>query len=343
MLPDNISRILLVHQNWLGDALFSTPAVRAIRKRYPSAHISCLSSPRAADVWRHNAHVNEVLTVGDRKGLLSPEGGFGLWRRMAKGRYDLVIFFRRSRSRAFLAKLARIPALAGYAASGKRSDLTHAVPLPAKTLHRIDHFLGLTQGLGIAPDGREPEYHTTKDEELSLRKILSAEGVGESEPYAVVHAGGNWKLKRWGQEAFAEWIRSYLASESGFVVLCGSADEAALTAKIRKEAASDRVIDLCQRTSMAQLAALLKGARFLLSNDSGPIHLAAAQGTRILGLYGPTDPAITGPVSSAPIRILRKDVGCDVPCYFRDCDHRVCMDLLTSAEVLSAARELTTR
>ena len=84
----------------------------------------------------------------------------------------------------------------------------------------------------------------------------------------------------------------------------------------------------------------MKRARFILSNDSGPIHVAASQRTRILGLYGPTSPKETGPVSKGPVRLLWLDVGCTVPCYFRSCDARACMDLLTPEEVLERAEEL---
>jgi len=99
------------------------------------------------------------------------------------------------------------------------------------------------------------------------------------------------------------------------------------------------VVSLCGKTTLDVLARLLKGAEFLLSNDSGPIHLAASQKTKLIGLFGPTSPVLTGPVSDAPMSILWKDVGCEVPCYYRSCNYRVCMELVTPQEVFQKSME----
>ena len=174
----------------------------------------------------------------------------------------------------------------------------------------------------------------------SLEAKLAQNGFARGARYAVVHAGGNWTLKRWPVLHFAQTIRFFL-KEFGFpVVLCGTASEEGIASEIRSHFPEGGVISLCGKTSLDELALLLKNAEFLLSNDSGPLHLAATQKTKILGLFGPTLPELTGPVSLGPVRVLRKDVGCEVPCYYRDCNYRVCMDWLDPQEVLDAAKEL---
>ena len=126
----------------------------------------------------------------------------------------------------------------------------------------------------------------------------------------------------------------------GKVILCGSASEEKIAREIISRVSSPELVSLCGKTSLDTLALLLKTAQLLVSNDSGPIHLAASQGTRIVGLFGPTSAEQTGPVSDAPIKILQKDVGCRVPCYYRACDYRVCMDLLSPEEVFLETQKI---
>lgn len=333
-------RILIVNQNWMGDVLFSTPAIRAVRKSFPQSFISCLVPERAADVLRHNPHLNEVLTYDERVSLVRPFKIAGLWRKMKRRRFDSVIFFHRSRSKAFLAFLAGIPERIGFARCGHRRFLTEAVPYPAQEPHKTDLFLHLVQAVGVRSDGREPDFEVTVQEKRSLEKKLMNEGLAPNDTYAVLHAGGNWPLKRWPIEHFIRWTGWFLEQTRWKLVICGTASEEGLAREILSRAPGGNVVSLCGKTTLGELAALMMRAKFLISNDSGPIHVAASQGTRILGLYGPTSTALTGPVSAAKMKILQNDVGCEVPCYFRTCDHRVCMELLSPEQVFEHTLEL---
>ena len=333
------NKILLVQQNWLGDVLFATPAIRAVRKKYPAAHIACLVPPRVEAVLKHNPQINEVIVCDDRASFFSPV----FWKTALKlraAKFDTAIFFHRSKTRAWLAWFGGIGERWGYASAGRRHLLTRAVVPPPGSPHKIDFFLHLVEALGISPDGRHMEFAPASEAATSLEKKLLGAGVSGGEPYAVVHAGGNWKLKRWPSEYFCQWIYFYLGQYGGKVVLCGTGDEKGIAAKIAARFPAGGVVSLCGQTSLDELALLLKGARLLLSNDSGPIHLAASQRTKIVGLFGPTSAAQTGPVSEAPMRILSKDVGCRVPCYFSSCDYRVCMETLLPHEVFAETRVL---
>lgn len=335
------SRILIVNQNWLGDVLFSTPAIRAVRRRYPKAFIACLAPRRAAEALSHNPHLDEVIVYDERAALLTLFEPTRVLLALLRRRFDTALLFHRSRSKAFLTLLAGIPHRIGYARAGRGWLLTQAVPPALVPVHKIDHFLALVEKAGIPGAGREPEVHVTREEEMSLAKLLAEAGLAAGVPYAVVHAGGNWDLKRWPADYFIHWSRLFLEKNKGWkVVLCGASSEKALVERILEGCRDGGVVSLCGRTSFGQLAALMKQARFVLSNDSGPIHVAASQGTPILGLYGPTSPRETGPVSKGPVRLLWQDVGCTVPCYFRSCQGRACMELLTPEEVLERAEEL---
>ncbi len=333
-------RILIVNQNWMGDVLFSTPAIRALRKNFPQSFISCLVPERAADVLRHNPHLNEVLTYDERASLISFFKPARLWRLIVARRFDTVLFFHRSRSKAFIAMLAGIPERIGFASPGRRRFLTQPVPKPAQGLHKTDVFLNLVQAAGVRPAGREPDFEVTAEEKRSLDKKLMNEGLAPSEAFAVLHAGGNWFLKRWPIEYFVRWTGAFLKETGWKVVVCGTASEEKLAQDILAQYPGGKVVSLCGKTTLGELGALMIRAKFLISNDSGPIHVAASQGTKILGLYGPTSEVLTGPISTSKVKILRKEVGCEVPCYFKDCNHRVCMELLSPEEVCVHTREL---
>lgn len=332
-------RFLVVNVNWLGDALFSTPALRALRRKYPDAHIACLLPPRAAAVLKNNPNVNEIIEADDRVNLLRPFSFFKMLNRLRRGHFDIAIFFHGSSTKAWMAALAGIPERIGYATKKSRR-LTRACPPPGKRLHKTDFFLNLLAFIGVPSAGREPDFVVTPEAERSSKALLIARGIGSSEPYVVAHAGGNWELKRWPVAHFARWAAAMKEAFPHRLVFCGSASERALSEEILKTLPAGSAVSLCGETSLEVLAALLKNAACLVSNDSGPIHLAASQKTPLLGLFGPTSAEETGPLSAGKTLLFSKDVGCEVPCYFSSCDTRVCMEWLTPEEVFEKTAEL---
>jgi heptosyltransferase-2 len=256
-------------------------------------------------------------------------------------RFDAAVFFSRSDTRAFLAALAGIRRRHGFKPPYGNRFLTHGYDAPASPLHRTDEFLYLCRQMGVPPDGRWPEFTPAHEAEAAALRLLSELGLPQGKPYAAVHAGGNWLLKRWPAERFAEWAGQFREATSNAVelVFIGSRGEEALVERIRSMAGARGLLSVCGRTDLDMLAWLLRGAKFLLSNDSGPIHLAASQGTPIVGVFGPTLPERTGPLGRAFVRIARRDPGCEIPCYFRECSDRVCMEAVTAEEVLGMTLE----
>ncbi len=328
-------KILVVNVNWLGDVLFSTPALRALRKHHPKDYIACLVPPRCVAALKNNPYLDEVITADDRDSFFSFFGSLKTILSLRRKRFDTAFFLHRSISKRLMAFFAGIPVRKGFETAGRKNFLlTHAAPLGSQDIHRTDFFLRVLSAHGIASGGRAPDFFPAKEAVKELEALCAETGFDVSSDYVVVHPGGNWDLKRWPVANFAEWIRLFLEKHpSRKVVLCGTAPENDLAEKICESARSERLVSLCGRTSLDALALLIKKARFLLSNDSGPIHLAASQKTPIAGLYGPTSARLTGPLSEGRVLILSKDVGCQVPCYFRTCDTRVCLDWMTPAEV----------
>ncbi len=331
-----MNRILIVQQNWLGDALFATPAVRAVRRRYKDAHIACLGPERVKTVWTRNPHVNEVIVYDDRAPVFSPS----FWKtvlELRKKNFDAAIFFHGSATKARLVRWAGIRERWGY---GEHAPLTRRAPYPETKPHKVDYFLGLVDALGMPPDGRLMEFHPSDAAPGELKELFESRGLSMDEPYAVVHAGGNWDMKRWPSDYFSQWVYLFLRGGHGKVILCGTDSEQRTALEIARRFSPSEVISLCGKTSLDALALMLKNARLLLSNDSGPIHLAASQGTPIVGVYGPTSAAETGPVTAGPLKIVAKNVGCRVPCYYRSCNYRVCLDLVLPQEVWQESRKI---
>ena len=335
-------RILIVNVNWVGDVLLSTPAIRALRKKYPQAFIACLVPSRCRAILLHNPHLNEVLTFDENRSLPAFFGNLALPAVLRQRRFDTAILFHRSKTKAWWMRLAGIRERLGFDGGFRRHWLTKVCPRPTAPLHRADIFIRLVEYFGVPADGRTPDFVPDRGAETALRRLFETHGLDWEKPYVTVHAGGNWALKRWPADYFVEWIRLFLKQKPWRVILCGTDSEKPLCEDIRSHFPPEAVVSLCGETSLDTLALLLGRAEMLLSNDSGPIHLAASQRTKILGLFGPTDPDQTGPISEVRSILLRRDVGCKVPCYFRSCNARFCMEWLKPEEVMEEARKLMT-
>ena len=121
--------------------------------------------------------------------------------------------------------------------------------------------------------------------------------------------------------------------------MCGSSSEAELGRAIERAAPDGAAVSFCGATGFGGLVGMLAASKLLISNDSGPLHVAAALGTPVVGLYGPTLESLTGPVGSGTVRTLRKDFGCELPCFFGRCANRVCLDRLSADDVMAAAED----
>ncbi len=333
-------RILIVNVNWLGDVLFSTPAIRAVRKKFPESFIACLVPLRCESILKNNPYLDEVIVVEDKMPFYSLWKYLRIVSELKKRRFDTAIFFHRSKTKVLWARMAGIRERAGYEGPGRRWLLTRPCPSPEKALHKTDYFLRLLEFLDVPPDGRTPDFIVPRESQSEFEALLKNHGIPTGAPYAVMHAGGNWELKRWPASYFVEWAKLFLKKFPWKIILCGTFSEEALSIKITSNFKNGEVVSFCGKTSVDTLALLLRNAQIFLSNDSGPIHLAASQGTKIIGLFGPTSPDLTGPIPRGPASVLRKDVGCETPCYYRSCDYHVCMEWLKPEEVFEETTKL---
>jgi lipopolysaccharide heptosyltransferase II len=335
---------LIVGVDWLGDALFMTPVFRALRRRWPDAFLAVSTASRNLPVLARCSYLDEVIPYDEAPFLLSLHTQAGLSAKFRSLNFDTAVFLHRSFTRALAAALAGIPRRAGFKNFKRDWLLTELLDRPKESLHRIDQYLSILQNMGVPVVGREPELTLLEEDRAEWMRAAARSGwdltgSDERRQYVALHPGGNWDLKRWPIERFADLARR--ASARGWrVAVCGSAHEAHLGQAIEAAAPGGRVVSFCGKTEFGGLAGLLAGARLVISNDSGPLHVAAALGTPAVGLFGPTLPQRTGPVTRSRVKMIHKDFGCELPCTFKACNNRVCLDYLSIDEAARAADEV---
>ncbi len=316
-----------------------TPAIRAIRKKYPNAHLACLAAPRGVALLEGNPHLNEVIPLEERRGVAN---WVWLWR--ARGvlrpkRFDAAYLFHRSFSRTLVAALAGIPVRVGFATWKRGWLLTQSAPMPARdSLHKAEWFLKLLSHVGIESDGMQYDAGILPEDEAFAEKLLSEWKIPPGTRMVALHAGANWKLKCWPAKSFAELADRLFERFSAQPIFIGGQDDRPLIQEIAGHMRSKAVV-AAGATSFRQMGALLKRVKLLISNDSGPLHMGVAVATPVIALFGPTQPELTGPPKGALAVTLFGSIGCPVPCYKLDCSNNLCMQKITVEQILSAAEK----
>jgi lipopolysaccharide heptosyltransferase II len=337
---DNLKRILIVNVNWLGDVLFSTVAIKAIKKRYPDCFLGCVVTPRCKQILEDNPYVDEILTFDERQKHKSLVSKVKFILKLRKKKFDAVVLFHRSFTRLLICYLAGIKRRIGYYRKKGGFLLTDKIELPGKQVHRAEYFTHLVSSLKVEIKERNYEFFVNKNSYNDVKSILSENGLSSNEKIIVLNPGGNWALKRWPVENFAKLADKINEELNMKVVISGANKDIELADKIVSMMKTKALI-LAGRTDLKGLAALFKMADAVVSADSGPMHLAAAVGSPVISIFGPTSPKITGPYSSeGNYLVLQHDVGCIIPCYELTCQDNKCMKAVTYEEVFRSIKKL---
>jgi lipopolysaccharide heptosyltransferase II len=331
-------RILIFELNWLGDILFSFPFLRAIRKAFPDSYITCVVVPRYADLLVHNPWINFVHALSDSNKISSIREKIAFTRMIKNEKYDTCFILKPSSTKAAMAALAGIPNRIGFV--GKKAPLTSVVDMPPN-VHRADQVLSLAGAVGVDKADGTYEYFFGGEDQEKADALLRDIGVGARRIVAI-NPGGNWEPKRWPKENFIGLVKRILNSfEDVEVIITGAGKDIELGRSKIEIVGSDRCYSVAGRTALNELAAIFKRCDLVISADSGPLHLASAVGITTIGLFGPTSPKITGPRGRGKNIVISKDVGCDMPCYVKECNKDAeCMKIITIDEVFSAAEQV---
>jgi heptosyltransferase II len=342
-----IDSLLIRSANWVGDAIMSTPAIRAVRQACPKARITLLAKPWVVPVFTNNPHIDRVMIYdvdGRHKGL---QGLWRLARDLSKARFDGALLLQNAFEAAFLAWLAHIPRRIGYTTDGRSLLLTERIRgwRALKSGHLVDYYLGLCGHGQQFSASRRLELFLSEGEKASARHILADHGVAPSDLLIGFNPGAaHGTAKRWPAERYIALGRRLLADggNDARIVIFGSSGEAGLGQTIA-DAMGPFACNLAGRTTLRQALALIDACRLFITNDSGLMHAAAAVDVPQIALIGPTDPVATAPLSPLS-RLIRHRTACDrAPCLLAHCpiDHR-CMTAVSVDEVVQAAMEMLT-
>ena len=322
-----IERLLVRGPNWVGDVVLSLPALRDLRRAFPAARLEVLARPWVADLYRALPEVDDVRE----------SRGFRPDVEAIRGAFDAAVLLPNSFASALVAWRARVPERWGYSTDGRGALLTRRVRVPGDVRGRSEvyYYRAMLAGLGL-------DVEAPADLSLSCPAAWAARGaelLGDEGPWLGLNPGAFYgSAKRWVPERYAA-VGDLVSRRTGLsVALLGGPAERPLAESI---AAGMRapVRVLCGETTLAELVGVLSRLRLLLTNDSGPMHVAAALGVPVVAVFGPTDWRETAPVSERS-RIVREEVEC-APCKLRECpiDHR-CMRRITADRVVREALDL---
>ena len=330
-----MKRILIINVNWLGDTLFATPLIRALRDAYSDAYIAVFTHPRCREILEGNPSINEIIIYDEQREHRYLLAKFSIISHLKSKRFDAVFILRRSLTRTMLVFLAKIPERIGYVNKKTGLLLTKKIPQPHRDLHRVEYFLGLARAIGLQPKSVNYEFFVSEKDIEKADEILKSEGISEEGDFIAINPGGNWGLKRWPVENFARLGDEIFNRDATKVVLTGAEKDIDLCKTIYSLMENKPVL-LCGKTDLKVLGAIFKKAIWVISNDSGPMHITIGVKTPLIALFGPTSPSITGPYGDGIYKVLQKDVDCPIPCYNLDCKDNRCMKAITVEDVLGA-------
>jgi len=326
-------KILLVRLRLIGDVVFTTPAIRALRRRFPDARISYIVEKSAAPVVRGNPHLDEIIVVSDPHEPGRLRRDLALVRRLRRERYDLAIDFHGGPRSSLLAWASGAPKRIGFEVTGRSWMYTTRVPRPRvlRPRHSVETQWDLLVPLGIAPPNMEDdptEMVLDPVAAASVDRRLAEAGVGPEHAIVVIHVSAGNPFRRWPAESFVDLVVRLASSDRHRrIILTSGPSDATAAAHVAGEArarlaATHRAAVLqCGEFDLAELRALIGRSAVYIGGDSGPLHIAGTTPTPVVGLYGPTLPVRSEPWRPASMIKHAAEAG-PLPC--RPCDQRRC-------------------
>jgi heptosyltransferase-2 len=337
-----VQRLLIRSTNWIGDAVMTTPAVRAIRRNFPDAWISLLAKPWVASVFDHCPHVDEILTY-DANGCHRGFGGtIRLARELRIHRFDAAIFLQNAIEAALIAFLAGIPIRIGFDTDARRLLLTHPVPCTRaiKSIHQTGYYMKMLEGAGLVSGSQALELSVGARDRQQAGQILSTRGITPGRRVIGLNPSATFgPAKQWFPERYADLGDRLVNAHDAAILIFGGPSDRELGRSIVKMMKFPAV-DLSGRTSLGEAMALIDRCDAFVTNDSGLMHVAAALNTPLVAIFGSTNSTTTSPYSDTS-RIVRVPIECS-PCMKPVCPlgHMNCMRQVTVEMVFEAVEGL---
>jgi len=340
-----INRICISRMKFIGDIVLTTPVIHAVRDAYPEAHIAYLGEKEAVSLLRHNPHLDEIISFDFSVPTIIEQPRVGM--KLRKKSFDVFIDFFNNPRTAILARMSGARIRVGKEVKGRGMLYTERILDDGKPKSAIAYHYQYVKPIGVEPKYWKTEIYLTGEEHREARTYLKWQDVDLSRPIVGIHPGATWPAKIWPWENFADLadlIRAKLDSQ--VVVVQGPNDQDLITNITRRSAGQVTVLPLMK---LRQLAAVISCFSTFISNDNGAMHIAAACGTKTIGIFGPGEENIWFPYlppyydATAGHIALRRDVPCH-PCHLDFCnrqgdEYMECMRLLSVGEVLEEVKK----
>jgi heptosyltransferase I len=334
----NSARILLVKPSSLGDIVHAFPVVSAIKAQWPGSHLTWVVKRQWADLVERAEGIDRVWPVDMTVSSWIKEG-----RALRAQRFDVAIDLQGLFRSGILAWLSRAPTRIGFANGREGSPwfYTDRVSVANPDIHAVDRYLSVAAALGASLPGKPRfGFRLLEDDMATVQEICERRGFTVDRPWVAMNIGARWPTKRWPIESFAAVVDQLYEAQRDPVVMIGGSEERAYTKRLRALTKSP-FIDLSGDIPLRCLPALLSKATAIITNDSGPMHIAAALGIPVVAMFGPTSASRTGPYGTGH-RVLSGQVSCS-PCFSRVCRHNPemeCLHLVMPAHVVKVAQPI---
>lgn len=339
-----MKKILITRTDRLGDVLLSTPVLRAIRERYPDSYIAIMVRPYTKDCVEGNPYINEVIIYdkyGKHKSILS---SLRFAMDLRKKGFATALILHPTNRVNLITFLAGIPERIGY---NKKlgflltRPISHTKQVGKK--HELEYTLDIIRSIGIEPKHKTMYMPIKKEIQRRIDNALSEYGVTADDNLVAIHPSSSCPSKKWPPDRFAK-VADRLIEEHKVKIVLISGPDGKRDADATKKGMEHSLIDFSGKTTISELASLLRRCTLFVSNDSGPVHVASAVGTPVISIFGRKDaglgPTRWGPVGKYDIILHKDDIDCD-PCLSHNCDKDfLCLNAIREDEVINAAKTI---
>ncbi|MFA5363264.1 MAG: glycosyltransferase family 9 protein [Candidatus Omnitrophota bacterium] len=354
-----MKKFLFINPFGIGDVLFTTPAIRAVKESIPDSFIGYWCNERVAPIVRAHPAINKVFALnrGDIKRIARKSwfGEAGLWygllRDIKRERFDVCFDFSLDHRYGMVSQLAGVRERIGFNYKNRGRFLTGRVNIDGYGLkHIVEYYAGLLGLAGIGITSREMFLPLSEEARRAAKVIFHRYGIGEKNKVIGISAGGgaSWgkdaRYKHWPAANFAWLINKMSKDIPADIVLLGDEQERSIADRIAG-AAGRKVVNLAGKTTLEELCGIIGCLDLLVTNDGGPLHIAVASGIKTVSIFGPVDELVYGPYpKSDKHRAIRRHFSCQ-PCYinfrFTGCsNNRKCLEDITVDEVLANIKEI---
>jgi len=327
-----INRIIVRATNWVGDMVMSLPALEAIRDNFPQSQITVLAKPWVEDMLRSHPAVDRIITLNKGQGFISDIFEIlSVVQEIRRSKFDLAVLFQNAFEAALLAFLGGVRYRVGYNTDARGILLTHPVKRDPEIMkrHQVEYYLAILSSMHWPAEKREPRLFIAENDQQKAETLLKQGGMGDKQILLGLCPGAIYgPAKRWPAERFAAIGDRAAKTWQAGVILFGSAKEREICQQVAQNM-EQPLLDLGGSTKLGEAVAVMQKCHFILTNDSGLMHVAAALGRPLAAIFGSTNPVTTGPASKKAV-VIRSETDC-APCLKPVCpkDFRCMLDIST--------------